>query len=656
MKVVRLLQDTKIELEKELEDDKKVHELLTCWCETGFKEKTAAIEAGKAKVAQLEASMAEAIAKIKELKAKRKETLDEVNADHKALIEATNMRMKENKAFQASETDYLEAIDAAKNAVIVLSKHNNAADFAQMQSVARRLLDSRVTKLVDHSGAISRASADILRNFMRKAETATSFLSIPGFQSYAPQSGQIYGILQQMQEDFEANLSEAQKAEAKAVADYEMLKAAKEDEIETGRKLIVSIDSQIAEIQEKYATEMKELENTEKQLAWDEEFLKNLQEKCATSDADYEKRVKDRLAEIEAVTDTIKILNSDESFELFDKMVAPTPMFLQTFVQKTFSAQQQMRKRAVSVLQGIAKLDVTPKVALLVVSAQLDAFTKVKEMIDKMVVELQKQQKDEIAHRDWCIKDLNENKRDTEEAYDKKESLDTKIADLTKEIESLTSDIDAAKATIAETQKQMKRASDNRESENAEFQTTVNDHRLMSMILTKALERMKEVYAMLQQGQPGAPHIQTSGNHTDPGNGPAAFKKYSKHAGGGRVVAMIEEILADTKQTVDQAMESEQDSQSAYEGFMKESNKSILQLQKSISDMSAARANAKEDLSIAKSDRKQTVSDLEALHETNADLHKSCDYLLKNFDARQAARAAEIDALNEAKAILSGAK
>ena len=32
MKVVRLLQDTKAELEKELDDDKAVFALMTCWC------------------------------------------------------------------------------------------------------------------------------------------------------------------------------------------------------------------------------------------------------------------------------------------------------------------------------------------------------------------------------------------------------------------------------------------------------------------------------------------------------------------------------------------------------------------------------------------------------------------------------------------------
>merc|ERR1719230_842799 len=114
------------------------------------------------------------------------------------------------------------------------------------------------------------------------------------------------------------------------------------------------------------------------------------------------------------------------------------------------------------------------------------------------------------------------------------------------------------------------------------------------MILTKALDRMKEVYAFMQR-QPGAPHIQTSGTHTDPGNGPAKFKKYEENAGGGRVVKMLEEILADTKTVENQAIASEQDSQSAYENFMKDSNKGITKEQQSQADMETARANAKEE-------------------------------------------------------------
>merc|ERR1719247_3628083 len=187
MKVVRLLQDTKAELEKELDDDKAVFELMTCWCKSNDQEKEAAIAAGKAKIAELESSMGADAARLAELKEKRKETLDEVNADHKALMDATAIRMKENKAFQASETDYIEAIDAAANAIVVLGKHNPS--LAQLRTIAHHLLDSRVSQMVDNSRHVSKANVGVLRTFLRNTQSAASFLAIPGMQSYAPQSG-----------------------------------------------------------------------------------------------------------------------------------------------------------------------------------------------------------------------------------------------------------------------------------------------------------------------------------------------------------------------------------------------------------------------------------------------------------------------------------
>merc|ERR1719207_262343 len=177
-----------------------------------------------------------------------------------------------------------------------------------------------------------------------------------------------------------------------------------------------------------------------------------------------------------------------------------------------------------------------------------------------MVAELGKQQKEEIAHRDYCIAELNENEKSTAAAYDKKASLETKMADLTKSIEDLTTQIAASKAAIAEMETQMKRASETREAENADFQQTVIDQRLTQAILKKALMRMKEVYALLQTHgmKPGAAHIATSGNHTDPGNGPAAFKEYAQNAGGKRVVAMLEEVIADSKKMQDEAQAAEE--------------------------------------------------------------------------------------------------
>merc|ERR1719254_219966 len=182
----------------------------------------------------------------------------------------------------------------------------------------------------------------------------------------------------------------------------------------------------------------------------------------------------------------------------------------------------------------------------------------------------------------------------------------------------------------------------------------------------KALQRMQLVYSeavYYKYGkrtqfiqQPGAAHIATSGTHTDAGNGPARFTKYEEHSGGDRVVAMLKEIIADSEKMENEAIDAEEDAQTAYEDFMKESNTGITQRTKSINHMTEARAKAKEERSMAKSDLKATVLELEGLYNTNGDLHKACDYILKNFDSRQANRQAEINALQEAKAILSGMK
>jgi len=648
MKVVRMLEDMKEELNKELEDDKAVQELLECWCTTGVKEKTKAIELAESRISELEAALGEALAKINELKSKRKSVQEEQYADQKALDESEEMRMKENKEFHETEGDLLQAIDATENAITMLSKHNPG--FAQVKSIARALETARVSELLLKKNSLSGDRIQTLKSFMNGAETATGFLQIPGMQSYAPQSGQIFGILKQMKEDFDVDLGEEQASEKKALEEFEALKASKIAEIDTGKATIVQYDQDLAELGEQNAEALKELEDTQEQLALDQAFLATMNKKCAASDEQFEARVKARLAEIAAVEDTIEILNSDTSFEAFDKGV-------NSFLQVN-SEEQNKRNRVISILRKAASASQNPAIALLAVSAQLDVFTKIKSEIDKLIGEMEAQQADEVEHRDFCIKSLNENNRSQTAAYDKKDSLTTRIADLEKNIETLTANLESTTQEIADTQNQMGRRSETREAENGDYQATVQEQRLTQMILQKAIDRMAQVYAMLLQRarQPGAPHTQTSATSTDPGNGPAKFKKYAENAGGKKILAMLDEVLQDSKTMENDAIASEEDSQAAYENFMKDSNKFIIKASQSLSDMTESKAKAESDLVMAKTDLKGTMTELFGLHEESGDLHKSCDFLINNFELRQKARSAEMDALREAKNILSGMK
>jgi len=662
MKVVRLLQDMQAELEHELDDDQAVHEKLSCWCKQNDQEKTQAIELGEQKEAELEAFLGEAAAKMKELKAKRDATLDEVDRDFDALNKAQALRMKENQAFHAEEADLLEAIKACDQALVVLKEYNpSPAGLAQVRAVAQRLQQSQVLDLVKRTLVGPAASYQLaaLQNFLAQAQDGASFLTIPGFQSYGSQSGQIFGILAQMKEDFEHDLSSSQRKEKQSAEEFAELKAAKEEEITAGRQLMAKLESEIADLKVKHAEAFKELEDTQAQLELDRTFLANLKKKCSESAEEFDARVQDRREEIVAVSDTIKILNSDDAFENFDKTVN-TASFLQlgsVNADRGTEAQQQRLSRAGALLQQYGMQLEAPQLLLLASKTKLDTFTKVKEMIDKLVTELTQQQKDEVAHRDWCHEELASNERSTAAQNDKKEGLQTKISDTEHNIAQHTKEIEEITAAVAEMQEQMKRASEVREAEAADYQETIQDQRLTQTILQKAIERMRAVYALIQGAdgdQPGAPHIQTSGTHTDPGNGPARFTKYEKNAGGGRVVNLLESVLEDSKKLENDAIAQEQNAQGAYEMFMQDSNKAITAYNEKSMSLRGAVARAKEDLILANTDLKATVHELENLAGTLGDLKESCDFLLKNFEARQEARGQEIEALRQAKAILSG--
>merc|ERR1719456_1991409 len=108
---------------------------------------------------------------------------------------------------------------------------------------------------------------------------------------------------------------------------------------------------------------------------------------------------------------------------------------------------------------------------------RLDAFTKVKKAIDDMIAQLLKEKEDEIKHKDFCVSELHTNQFQIEDKEREKADLEAKIDTLKHTIKTLTEEIEALKAEIAEMQVQLKRAGEDREKENAEFQATVADQK-----------------------------------------------------------------------------------------------------------------------------------------------------------------------------------
>merc|ERR1719387_1373656 len=119
---------------------------------------------------------------------------------------------------------------------------------------------------------------------------------------------------------------------------------------------------------------------------------------------------------------------------------------------------------------------------------------------------------------------------------------------------------------------------------------------------------------------------------------------------------MIQQIINDAKAMEAEAIRAEEDSQKAYEDFVKDTNSSVEEKNRDIVHKSEVKAKAEADLVQANDDKEAVELELEQLGNYKAELHSSCDFIVKNFEIRQQARDEEIEALKQAKAILSGAK
>jgi len=188
-------------------------------------------------------------------------------------------------------------------------------------------------------------------------------------------------------------------------------------------------------------------------------------------------------------------------------------------------------------------------------------------------------------------------------------------------------------------------ASQTREAENKEFQAVVADQRAAQAILQKALGALKSFYdkkALLQQQQ---------GDSQTP---PVQFTKYSKNAGSVSVMGLIQQIIGDSVALEKESIAAETQAQADYETFAKDTTAENKAQGELIVFKTKAVASAKVEKSDTEATHGATVDELDSLAQANADLHGECDFTLKNYDVRQKARLQEIEAIQKAKAFLSG--
>eukprot|EP00415_Alexandrium_ostenfeldii_P000853 UN0853 len=131
------------------------------------------------------------------------------------------------------------------------------------------------------------------------------------------------------------------------------------------------------------------------------------------------------------------------------------------------------------------------------------------------------------------------------------------------------------------------------------------------------------------------------------------YSKKSEETGG--AIAMIDMLRTDLIKKITVLETEEKGAQADYEAFIKDSadkraldSKAVADKEKNKAEIEASLLEEKDSLASFKSDAAANKKELEGLH-------ADCDWLVQNYDLRKQARADEADALQKAKAVLSGA-
>merc|ERR1719327_2261143 len=612
-KVVNMLQSMQKKITAEGEKEKELFDKFNCYCQTGDAALAKSISEAETKIPSVSSDIEEGENQVTQLKADLKSHQTDRAAAKSAMAEATTIREKEAAEFASLKAELDANLASLAKATAAIEK-GMAGSFLQTEDA--KLLKKLIL------------AQDSMAEYDR--EELTSFLS--GSTDYAPQSGQITGILKEMSDTMTKSLNDATSDENSSIKSYEGLMAAKTKEVDALTKSIEEKSVRLGELQVSIVEMKEDLDDTQQALLEDKKFLADLGKNCAIKTKEHEENMKMRGEELLALADTIKILNDDDALELFKKTL---PGASASFVQMTVDANNQ-RQQALAIVRA-AQGKHHPELGFLALALQgkkVD-FSKVIKMIDDMVANLKVEQQNDNDKKEYC-----EMQFDT--ADDKKKGLERSVSNLEKAIAkekeaiaTFAEEIKALEDGIVSLDKSVAEATEQRKEENAEYTELMSSDAAAKELLGFAKNRLNKFYnPKLYKAPPKAVLADVSAHDASrvapppPPETAAAFSKKSEESNG--VIAMIDLMVKDLDKEMTEAKTTEKDAQADYEQAM--------------SDSASKRATDSKTLADKQKAKAETTADMEANTEEKAATTKTLMATLEY-----------IQSLKNAKSVLSGA-
>ena len=332
--VVTLLQDMLDKSKSDGKADRTVFGKFQCYCDSSTAKTKDAIEETSEDIERMDALIADKRAQNSAYSQEAAKLEADMASNQKAQGQATSTRDKEEESFEKEETDLIKGIEQLDQGIEILAAvgadqtvtgdsdsellmAKDATESAKAMFMSKK---SVVKKLDDNLKEALRAASVFLNDKQRGA--VSSFLQAPFTGNYNAQSGEIVGVLKNMNDTFTANLANARQVESKAIFDYNAMMKVMTEEYDDMSDLFEKRKKEIGETAELVSTTTSEMNTAQERLADDQEFLASLTDRCAKKKAEFEKRNMLRSQEEAAIAEAIAVLNSDEAFSTFGTVSA----------------------------------------------------------------------------------------------------------------------------------------------------------------------------------------------------------------------------------------------------------------------------------------------------------------------------------------------
>jgi len=636
-KTIQLLEGLSAKIVKEGEEEAKLYEKFTAYCNDESKETQFEIKTSKADAERASAAVADETAKIGAAEAKIEELSSTIATAEKDLAAATKIREKENVDFEKVQAELMEGVSMLERAIAIIEREMAKTGFIQGADSMKKVSDA-LTVVMDAAMVNSGDKAKV--QALLQSQTAEDDLELqpagaPDPAAYKSKSGGIVDTLEDMLEKAKAELADAQKAEMNSKFDYEQLKQKLEDAMKFGTKELDETKAAKAAAEEAKAVAENDLAVAEKATAEGSKHLSDLQNECMTKATEYEESQHSRQEELTALATAKKILE-EKTGGASGREYSFIQLKSKTHVRVRA---KQVKDRVVGMLQELATKDDSDSISLLaqrVEAASMmgeDPFAKIKGLIQEMIEKLEADAAKEAGHKAFCDKEMSETKAKKEEKESDLGTLSTKIDKATSKIAKLKEEIATLQEELAAIAKAQAEADEIRAAEAAAWKEAKADYESGVEGVGMALQVLRDYYAEKDESLIQQTHVKATGAATG-------------------IIGMLEVIESDFTKSLADGSAAEAMAVEAYEKLTMDNKIATTEKSTAVEYKTKDKKETEARLEGLKEDKASAEKEYSAIMEYWEKLQPMCIAKPEPYAERKRRREAEIAGLKEALTIL----